>query len=144
MSEEALFALRALALVFLYAFVGVLFFLLWRDYRTTAALTDAQRRAYGRLVVINAPDGFAPEGSAFPLRALTTFGRAPTNVVVVHDAFASHEHATLTLRGGRWWLQDQNSSNGTTLNGHPITGPTILSAGDVIGIGQTQFRLELD
>ncbi len=144
MSEELLFALRALAVMFLYAFLGGLFYLLWRDNRAAARQSAAQQRPYGRLVVVNAPDGHPPEKTAFPLYALTTLGRALTNSVVVPDTYASYEHATLTLRGGRWWLQDQNSSNGTTLNGQPVTEPTVIAAGDIIGVGRTQFRLELD
>ena len=139
-----MFVLRMLSAVFLYAFIGGLFYLLWRDYRAAAGQTEAQQRAYGRLVVVSAPDGFLKAGERFPLRPLTTFGRAPTNTVVLPDTYVSFEHATLTLRGGRWWLQDQQSANGTLLNGHAIKEPTVITAGDIIGIGQTQLRLELD
>jgi pSer/pThr/pTyr-binding forkhead associated (FHA) protein len=50
----------------------------------------------------------------------------------------------LTLREGQWWLEDQGSRNGTLLNGTRIAGPTVVSAGDVIGVGRTQLKLELE
>lgn len=144
MSEELLFVLRTLAAVLLYAFLGGLFYLLWRDYRAAAAQAVQKERPQGRLVVVSAPDGLSPQQTAFPLHPLTTVGRALTNSVVLPDTFASYDHATLTLRGGRWWLQDLDSSNGTTLNGALITEPTVIASGDIIGIGRTKLRLELD
>lgn len=60
------------------------------------------------------------------------------------DSFASVEHATLTLRGGKWWLEDRNSSNGTLLNGYRIEEPVVLSTGDLIVIGQVELKLELE
>jgi hypothetical protein len=143
-SDELLFVLRTLSTILLYAFIGVLLYLLWRDYRATAAQAQDQERLRGRLVVINVADGGLPEQAVFPVHPLTTIGRAPTNSVVLPDSFASNEHATLTLRGGRWWLQDRDSSNGTSLNGHPLKEPTVIVSGDIIGIGRVQLRLELD
>ncbi|MCZ7547459.1 MAG: hypothetical protein M5R40_29855 [Anaerolineae bacterium] len=44
MSEELLFVLRTLAAVLLYAFLGGLFYLLWRDYRAAAAQAAQKER----------------------------------------------------------------------------------------------------
>jgi pSer/pThr/pTyr-binding forkhead associated (FHA) protein len=41
-------------------------------------------------------------------------------------------------------LEDQNSRNGTQLNGERISDPTVVSTGDVIGVGRTQLKLELE
>jgi len=78
------------------------------------------------------------------LRPLTSLGRAPTNTIVLDDTFCSHQHARVLRRDGQWWLEDQNSSNGTRLNGEPISEPVVLSSGDVIGIGQLELRVELE
>jgi hypothetical protein len=143
MSEEVLLALRALAAVLLYGFVAVALYALWRDYRAAVARTTMQSRPHGRLEVVQAHD-LQLDRNAFPLFPLTPIGRAPTNVVVLPDSFASSQHATLTLRGGRWWLQDQGSANGTTLNGHPVTEATVIAAGDIIGVGRVLLRVVLD
>ncbi|MCA9893972.1 MAG: FHA domain-containing protein, partial [Anaerolineae bacterium] len=42
------------------------------------------------------------------------------------------------------WLEDRNSRNGTSLNGERIDGPIIITHGDVVGIGNFGFRLELE
>jgi pSer/pThr/pTyr-binding forkhead associated (FHA) protein len=48
----------------------------------------------------------------------------------------------LSLRGSQWWLEDLNSRNGTLLNDSPLETPTVVTMGDVVTIGNTQFKLE--
>ncbi len=144
MSDELLFVLRVAATLALYLFLGVLVYLLWQDYRASATRSAAQVHARGRLVVVQAEGDVVLARNSYPLLPLTTLGRAPTNAVVIPDSFASSEHATLTLRGRRWWLEDQSSANGTTLNGRPIEAPTVVSSGDMIGVGRVLLRVELE
>jgi pSer/pThr/pTyr-binding forkhead associated (FHA) protein len=81
-------------------------------------------------------------GTVFPLRTVNSLGRSPANTVVIPDTYASSQHALLAQREGQWWLEDRNSRNGTLLNGGRIEEPTIVSSGDLIGVGRTQLRLE--
>lgn len=149
--EGVLLALRLIGAVILLAFVGLTFALLWRDVRLASQAPGNSpesgrvhhSRRQGKLVVISAERAPAP-GTAFPLVPLTSIGRAPTNTIQIEDSFASAEHALVTLRDGQWWLEDRGSSNGTLLNGYRIEEPIVLSAGDVIGLGQVAFRLELE
>jgi hypothetical protein len=141
--------LRLLLATALYLFLGTLLLLLWRDLRRPAEEAPAVPRRYGRLVVV-AVDGEEEEGdeacqvgTTFPLRPVTSLGRAAINAVIIPDAYASAEHALLVQRGGQWWLEDRGSRNGTTLNAVLINGPTVVSAGDVIGIGRVQLKLDL-
>jgi pSer/pThr/pTyr-binding forkhead associated (FHA) protein len=62
----------------------------------------------------------------------------------VPDTFASAEHALISWRGGQWWLEDLGSRNGTRLNDETVTAPTVLSAGDVISIGQVKLKVEIE
>lgn len=82
-------------------------------------------------------------GATFPLLPVTTLGRAPTNTIVLNDSFCSQEHALLARRGGQWWLEDLDSSNGTRLNGDPVTEPVVVSSGDVIGVGRVDLKVEI-
>jgi pSer/pThr/pTyr-binding forkhead associated (FHA) protein len=50
----------------------------------------------------------------------------------------------LSWKEEQWWLEDQGSRNGTLLNGTRIVDPTVVSTGDVIGIGRTELKLELE
>jgi pSer/pThr/pTyr-binding forkhead associated (FHA) protein len=58
------------------------------------------------------------------------------------DGSVSAQHALLVYRHGCWWLEDLNSTNGTTLNGRPIDAASPLRESDVIGLGQISFKLE--
>ncbi|MEP7289823.1 MAG: FHA domain-containing protein [Chloroflexota bacterium] len=142
--DTLLFALRVAAALLLLAFMGAVFIMLWRDYRIMSREVDTRTRKRGRLVVLRADGTGLKAGAAFPLLPLTSLGRAPTNSVMLNDTFASGEHALVVLRGGQWWLEDRGSSNGTLLNGYRVEEPVVVSAGDVIAVGQVEFKLELE
>ncbi len=163
--DVLLLILRVITGAVLLAFLGAVFWVLWRDYRAAVQAAAVTQRQRGRLVVVqpgrlaaNDGNGQTAEltgaadaletaelaGTSFPLLPLTSLGRGPMNTVVLNDTFCSQEHALVTWRGGQWWLEDRNSSNGTRLNGEKIAGPVVVSSGDVIGIGQVALKLELD
>jgi hypothetical protein len=142
--ETVLLVLRLTGGLLLLLFVGALFLLMRRDMALTAAQVAARQRPHGRLTVISVEEVPLEVGTAFPLLPITTFGRAPTNTIQLPDSFSSGRHALLTLRMGRWWLEDAGSRNGTTLNGQLLEEPTVVSGGDVIGVGRVEFKVELE
>ncbi|MCY3692295.1 MAG: FHA domain-containing protein, partial [Chloroflexi bacterium] len=85
----------------------------------------------------------AGDSERWSLQPIVTVGRAGGNAIVVNDDFASGEHARIILDGGKWWLEDRQSRNGTHLNEDRIMRRTILADGDVIGIGNYRFRIHL-
>ncbi len=144
-TELTLFLLRLVSGALLVGVLALLFVVMWRDYRSAVVQAEASRRAYGRLVELREiDDSFTPTGHSYPLLPLTSFGRSPTNTILVTDTYASGEHALVALRSGQWWLEDRQSRNGTTINGMPITHPVIITDGDIIGIGSVSYRLELE
>ncbi|MBE0688797.1 MAG: FHA domain-containing protein [Anaerolineae bacterium] len=141
----AFFILRIASALTLLVLLGALFWVMWRDFATASEEIDANRRVHGRLVRLQEIDGqYVATPEAFPLLTLTSMGRGPTNVVPVEDTFASTDHALIALRGGRWWLEDRQSTNGTTLNGVAIDQSIIVTDGDIISIGQSHYRMELE
>jgi pSer/pThr/pTyr-binding forkhead associated (FHA) protein len=138
-----LLVLRVLLAILLYAFLAAVLLTVWRDLRQTTAGQEATRRG-GQLIVLKTADEALEAGVVFPLQTVTSIGRSPGNTIVVSDTYASSQHALLSWRAGQWWLEDQGSRNGTLLNEVRITGPTVVSAGDVIGVGRTQLKLELE
>jgi pSer/pThr/pTyr-binding forkhead associated (FHA) protein len=48
----------------------------------------------------------------------------------------------LHRENGVWWLEDLGSRGGTILNDSPLSKPTPLAEGDIIGIGSLRFKLE--
>jgi len=137
-----LLALRILLAILLYAFLATMLAMLWRDLRQATTSREVARPG-GRLVVLHAADEEPALGTTFLLQPVTSIGRSPTNTISIPDAYASAQHTLLTWREGQWWLEDRDSRNGTLLNGTRINSPTVVSTGDVIGVGRTQLKLEL-
>jgi len=46
-----------------------------------------------------------------------TIGRDYVNQILLVDQTVSRQHARLTLRDGKWYVEDLKSRNGTFLNG---------------------------
>ena len=141
--DIVLLALRILLAILLYASLAAVFVMLWHDLQQAATSREATRPG-GQLVVLSAADDALAAGTVFPLQPVTSIGRSPNNTISIPDTYASAQHTLLTWREGQWWLEDRDSRNGTLLNGARISGPTVVSAGDVIGVGRTQLKLELE
>ncbi len=72
-----------------------------------------------------------------------TIGRAPDNMIVIDDPSVSNRHALMELSGETYRLKDLDSTNGTKVNGLPIT-ETILRFEDRIRFGAIDARYEPD
>ena len=60
-------------------------------------------------------------------RPLAHIGRSAHNDVQLPDSSVSGSHATLMLRGGRWYLSDHGSTNGTYVDGERIDRERVLA-----------------
>lgn len=77
------------------------------------------------------------------LEGVTSLGRRPENTIVIGtDAYLSGRHAEFKVDATGVFLTDVGSTNGTKLNGQKLTPqqPQILVEGDVVELGQTQYR----
>ena len=74
---------------------------------------------------------------------LLTIGRSPDNMIVIEDASVSGRHAQLELSGDTYRLKDLGSTNGTRVNGAPIT-ETVVRFNDRIRFGAVEARFEAD
>jgi pSer/pThr/pTyr-binding forkhead associated (FHA) protein len=85
-----------------------------------------------RLVVRQGPI----PGQIFELnRNEISIGRDISNDFVINDAEISRKHATLTLEGDRYKIEDLNSTNGTYIDGQRLIGPHVLAIGEIIMFG---------
>jgi pSer/pThr/pTyr-binding forkhead associated (FHA) protein len=57
--------------------------------------------------------------------------------LIIDDDFASGQHARFLTVRGLWYVEDLDSTNGTTLNGRPILSVQLLKRRDKIKIGHT-------
>src|SRR6266480_4504366 len=74
-----------------------------------------------------------------------TIGRTPENDLVIEDTSLSRRHALIENFEGRFNLSDCGSSNGTFINGTPVTALTELSDWDVLtfgGVGDILVRVD--
>ena len=143
--EWTLFGLRVVAAVILYSFLGIAFYIIWRDV-TAAAASYADRpqinNVAGHLRVVATPGDPLTVGQIVYLNHEILLGQGPDNTIVLHDASVSAQHARLHQIDGVWWLEDLGSRHGTRLNTAPISEPTPLAEGDLIEIGRSCFRVE--
>ncbi len=64
-------------------------------------------------------------------------GRADDADLQLADVKVSRHHARITLEGGRAWLSDLGSQNGTRVNGERVVTAHPLISGDVITVSDT-------
>jgi pSer/pThr/pTyr-binding forkhead associated (FHA) protein len=69
--------------------------------------------------------------------------RYTANLPVSDDETVSSEHCELVWMNRKLVIRDLRSSNGTLVNGVPIVGDQPLEDGDRVGIGQTEYRVEV-
>ena len=152
--EEVLVILKIAFLVLLYLFIWRIVRAASRDVRlpqesfvlapSTAASLRRGDEAIdsGRLVVVKSP-AFA-EGHEWELNsAAVTLGRSDENDIELgRDEFASAQHARIEPRRDGVWIEDVGSTNGTYINGARLTRARRLTPGDVVKIGESEFRYE--
>ena len=74
---------------------------------------------------------------------LVTLGRSPDNLIHLDDPSVSGRHAQLQVVDEDVQLTDLGSTNGTTVNGAPVTTAT-LRAGDRVRFGKVEACYECD
>ena len=72
---------------------------------------------------------------------VTSLGRRPDNTITVSHASVSGRHAELKIEGGRVFLVDSNSTNGSRVNGEKIERRE-LAHGDRVTLGSVQLVFE--
>jgi len=132
-------------------FIFLLYFFLFQVVRVTTrelialgsragAAGSAAAPAGGRLVVVDGAESGVPPGASFGLAPVTRVGRRPECTIALDEPFVSAEHAELAYDNGRWWLRDLGSTNGTFLNGTPVTVATGVRPGDVVQFGRIKLQ----
>jgi hypothetical protein len=85
----------------------------------------------------------AGAGTEHPLHGELVLGREhPSADLVIPDPGVSRRHARVLPHNGAVIVEDLGSSNGTYVNGHRISGPVELGAGDQLQLGATILGVE--
>jgi FHA domain len=104
------------------------------------AFSDSPSAAEAWLVVERG--GGLTAGERFDLIGGLSIGRSGEADVRIDDRYASGLHARIFSREGRTYVEDMRSTNGTILNEATLHGEAELIDGDVVRIGDTEFRYE--
>jgi pSer/pThr/pTyr-binding forkhead associated (FHA) protein len=153
--DEALLLLKIGFVVLLYLFIWRIVSSASKDFRSGNAqesmiIAPGQAASLGlapvqraKLVVLKSPA--LDEGEEVPVDSLpVAVGRGGQNEVPLDgDEFASAQHARFESRRDGLWVEDIGSTNGTFVNGARVTTPRRLTKGDVVRVGQTDFRVEV-
>ncbi|MBA3244019.1 MAG: FHA domain-containing protein [Actinobacteria bacterium] len=164
--DEALLILKIAFIVLLYLFIWRIVRSASRDFRTggggaqesmiiapgrsgesqAASVGPAPQtrgRTRARLVVLESPA--LARGEEIPVDAApVSIGRGGQNDIPLDgDEFSSARHARFETRRDGLWVEDTGSTNGTFVNGARVTTPRRLGRGDVVRVGQTDFRVDL-
>jgi pSer/pThr/pTyr-binding forkhead associated (FHA) protein len=154
--DTALLILKVAFIVLLYLFIWRIVRSASRDFRSgpaqesqiiapgqAAAAGLAPRRDPGARLIVVKSDAL-PVGEAFPVVAgPIAVGRGGQNDVPLDgDEFASADHARFEARRDGLWVEDVGSTNGTFVNGARVTTPRRLGKGDIVRVGQTDFRVD--
>ncbi len=77
------------------------------------------------------------EAREYPLhKSKTEIGRRSSNDIQLRGREVSGQHAVIELQGQNYVLKDNNSTNGTSVNGTRIADATALTPGSTIRIGK--------
>ncbi len=69
-----------------------------------------------------------------------TLGRGLHSDITIRDPYLSTVHIQFLQKEDSWYLVDNNSTNGTEVNGEHVQGTSVLlKTGDLIRLGQLQF-----
>ncbi len=167
--DEALLILKIAFIVLLYLFIWRIVRSASRDFRGSGGSGGAQEsmiispgragggladggreasqnrasRTRARLVVLTSPA--LAKGEEIPVDAApVSIGRGGQNDIPLDgDEFSSARHARFETRRDGLWVEDTGSTNGTFVNGARVTTPRRLGRGDVVRVGQTDFRVDL-
>lgn len=144
-----------------FGFIAVLYlFLLWiarsalKDLRRTASPAPDATGLHGAPLLDHGAGssedawlvvqrgGGLEAGARYDLFGGLSIGRATEADVQIDDRYASGLHARIYAHDGNFYLEDLKSTNGTLLNDGALAGEAELVSGDLIRIGDTEFRFE--
>jgi pSer/pThr/pTyr-binding forkhead associated (FHA) protein len=128
-------ALRGLLAAALYAFLILALIQIKRD----AAVSLSNNQVHPPEIILTTKNG---EPHKFAKREIF-IGRESINDLVFNDDAISAKHAKIYYFGGRWMVEDQQSTNGTFLNDERIITPTILVDQDALRCGMETIAIHV-
>ena len=139
MSAVVILILRVFAAISLYAFLGSIILILWKDLKEIDKKTSGAMQT--SLII---KDISRDEIQSFKENEIFIGRDELAQIRLQHDEAVSNIHARIFRKEENWWVEDLQSTNGTFLNEDPIITPTIIVAGDQITCGKTTIEITIN
>lgn len=139
MSGPILLVLRFALALSLYAFLGWALYTIWQDLRQHNRALQTYRLP---VLELNRQLDEGLKTYRFDIPDVLV-GRDPACDCILEDSAVSARHTHLYYRLGQWWVEDMQSTNGTFLNGEPVTEPIALASGDTLRCGPVSLSVVL-
>ncbi|MDR0514623.1 MAG: FHA domain-containing protein [Coriobacteriaceae bacterium] len=122
-------------------FIALLYLFLFAIMRTGIGLVKGQRQK-GKAWTLAVEQGPKElRGVKILVRGPIIVGRSPGADIVVGAGYVSGRHARFSLMGQNLFIEDLGSTNGTAVNGNPISSPVSLMSNDVVNVGDVAIRV---
>ncbi|HCW74159.1 MAG TPA: hypothetical protein DHM90_10575, partial [Clostridiaceae bacterium] len=112
---------RFIGLAFTGFFVIILFFIIIRSLflmsRDMGAAEEVKEKSLRLTILKSGENRSLKEGGVISIVDETTFGRKNDNTIVLTDPYVSGYHFRIFPKDGRFVIEDNQSTNGTLLNG---------------------------
>jgi hypothetical protein len=125
-------------------FVALLYLFLFAIVKTGIGAVKGTRRKQKmwKVTVERGPKEL--RGVKIDVNGSVIVGRSPGADIVIAAGFVSGRHARFNLMGQNLFIEDLGSTNGTLVNGQPVTSPIALKDKDVIEIGDISMRVRYE
>ncbi len=149
-SELTLWIARLGLLALMYLFLLVLIIALRADARAASQPAAAAPAPAApaptpipALLQLIRQSGTSPStGDRYLLNRPLEIGRGPQSDIAIPNRFVSTRHARVAFDEHGWFVEDLGSTNGTLVNGDPLTVAHRLASGDRITVGDTEFLIQ--
>lgn len=94
----------------------------------------------GPSIGLRVPDGEGVRTRQFKESDIT-IGRDLGCECTLPSEKVSANHARLTFHHNQWWVEDLGSTNGSFLNGDPVTSPVVVVDGDHLRCGDVVLTI---
>lgn len=131
--------LRIVMITILYAFITWVFVSIWKSLKI-------MNKSHDMLLVpeitfsCQLPDGILER--SFQMSPIS-MGRDPNSDLVLDHPTVSANHSQIFFKGNQWWVQDNQSTNGTKVNQVKVVEPMVLTSGDEIHCGQISITVSI-
>ena len=122
-------------------FVALLFLFLFAIMRTGIGLVRGQRKKERTWMLAVEKGPKELRGVSMAVRGPVIVGRSSGADIVIGASYVSARHARFSIMGQNLFVEDLGSTNGTTVNGQPITDPVALRNNDVVTVGDVSIRV---